>query len=330
MERIQLDSPVSDMEGPNSSYLISGRDGLSLVDTGSPQQPQLEKIQSVINSHDYSIDELDDILLTHGHPDHVGLAGVLQEESDATVYLHQHDLHFLRSERSMRDGFAGDGDWFDEMGIPTQKREDLLSTVNASRDENQSTFPYPESIDAIKEGDTIQVGDTALEVLYTPGHTLGSVVYSFTGDAGQEAFTGDTLLPTYTPNIGADLRLENPLGRYLESIRRMGRNLDRAWPGHRGPIHDPKQRVNEVINHHQNRAELIFEYAVALESPTVWDITKEMFGDLRNIHILLGTAEVQAHVVYLEDHGLVYSKGDTFEVIDEERIVFDKEFEPLQ
>jgi len=99
------------------------------------------------------------ILATHGHFDHVGAVASVKQETGALFLAHKDDLFFLE------DGMDAARRWGFEVEQP----------------------PKPDRF--ISEGDVIHVGDCALEVLYTPGHSPGGV--SFLHDA--MVFCGDTL-----------------------------------------------------------------------------------------------------------------------------------------
>lgn len=301
------------MEGANTVYLLRRNGEIGLVDAGSPTPAVLEMLTEGLAAHDMAIADLDAVLLTHGHPDHSGLAGTLQRRSGATVYLHEGDRHYLDDDRrpSQSDERAQLEGW----GMPADTRDQILRSMEDVDESTDDSFEPPESIEPVEDGQSIRIGDLRLDVLHTPGHSLGSVVYAFDGDAGREAFTGDTLLPAYTPNIGVDPRIENPLALYFVALRRLGQALDKAWPGHRHPIDAPSERANAIITHHQERLESVLDILHEAEAATVWEVTTTMFDDLQGVHAMLGASEVAAHLTYLVQQGFVARAGDTFRVV---------------
>ncbi len=98
------------------------------------------------------------IVLTHGHPDHVGALREIKEATGAEIAMHADDVEILRQQSL---GFLFD-----------------------------LSYPAPPTPDRLlKEGDSIEVGDLHFSVLHTPGHTPGGICLLGHG----ALFSGDTL-----------------------------------------------------------------------------------------------------------------------------------------
>ena len=145
---------------------------------------------------------LEAIFLTHGHYDHTGAVLELKKEfPEIPVYLHAADA------------------------VQTQKVDSLMPAIG-------ETKPYD-------EGDEISIGSMKFRVLYTPGHTAGSV----TLDAGEVLFTGDTMF------AGSCGRTDLPSGSpdlMAESLKRLA-NLEgdrKVLPGHEGFSTLAEERVS--------------------------------------------------------------------------------------
>jgi len=138
------------------------------------------------------------ILLTHGHPDHVGAAAALREATGAQLLLHDSDARLLEEH----------GHFY---GIPV----------------GQLRLLEPDS--RLKGGEELMVGNMVASVIHTPGHTPGSVTLRL----ADVLFTGDTL---FAQGVGrVDLPGGN-LDMLLESLRRLFTLPERlvVYPGH-GP-----------------------------------------------------------------------------------------------
>lgn len=140
------------------------------------------------------------IVLTHGHGDHIGALKKLKEELDVPVYIHEED------ERMIID-------------------KDINLSSQMTMEEVELT---PDKL--LKDGDEINFGNITAHIIHTPGHTPGSIVIKI----NNKLITGDTL---FKGSIG---RTDLPGGSYdkiLESIKNKLLNFDdetSVLPGH-GP-----------------------------------------------------------------------------------------------
>jgi hydroxyacylglutathione hydrolase len=100
------------------------------------------------------------ILLTHGHPDHSWRAGELQKTYNVDLRMHEADVPQLEGEPDMVAMFYG---------------TEVRSEPGLGR--------------FLSDGDVIQLGDTEIRVIHTPGHSEGGLCFTVDG----VAFTGDTL-----------------------------------------------------------------------------------------------------------------------------------------
>lgn len=298
--RIQLPNPY--FEKDNNAYLIDSGE-LALIDTGSDMPEALSTLQEGLSHHGYRVEEIQKIFLTHKHMDHFGLARRLQEISGAHVYIHEDDYEGVARFEELYDHI--NRLYLEKMlqwGIPQQ-----LIDIIALR----SKFAHlARSVPAetLHEDQIIPVGDAELHVIHTPGHTQGSVCFHLE-DA---LFTGDHLLPDYTPNVGAtEVTATNMLPKYRNSLRRMREFSGlRILPGHGAHITDVTRRIDTILAHHEERDKRILNILADGHPRTVYEIALSLFGKMREHHALLGSGEVQAHLEVLEQQGQVEKLAD--------------------
>ena len=321
MKRLQLKN--HEFEGSNSFYLLEGDGETALVDTGVSTPDVKRQFDEKLEGCGVSVDDVDHVFLTHWHADHTGLAGYVQEEGGAAVHVHEDDAPLVEQDEATRDAMEEkQRSVLEDWGMPEEKKENLLAFIT-SNSAIQGTAPDVERFD---DGDRWGVAGFELEAVHSPGHTAG--LTSFAMIEENEAFTGDALLPVYTPNVGgADVRVEKPLERYVETLFRIAdRDFECAHPGHRDPIEEPTERAVEIIEHHRERSARIVDVLREEGACDAWEMGAHLFGELQGIHILHGPGESYAHLEHMERHSVVSSYSDDeegtieYELQDEEAL----------
>jgi glyoxylase-like metal-dependent hydrolase (beta-lactamase superfamily II) len=312
LTRIRLGNTV--FEGRNNAYLLRG-EVTTLVDVGAAMTDIRDDLTAGLADAGLEVADVDQILLTHWHADHAGLAGDVQAESGAVVRVHEADAPLVSGasgavaeERELRRRR------FDEWGIPDEKRRELVAFL----DHHEELEGDSVEVTSLADGDTVAAGDDELEVLHLPGHTAGLAGFAAADRSSEVAFVGDAILPKYTPNVGgADLRVDRPLERYVESLQRIvERDFDRGFPGHRDPIEEPSARATVILDHHRERTERVVSVLQRRERADPWTVSADLFGELSEIHILHGPGEAFAHLDHLVGHGVAERDGDEYRLVD--------------
>jgi glyoxylase-like metal-dependent hydrolase (beta-lactamase superfamily II) len=312
MERIPLSNRT--FEGNNNAYLFADGPETVLVDTGDRLPGTHEQLAEKLDSYGVFLADIDRIFLTHWHGDHRGLAGPIQQESDATVYVHEADADLVAGDPTAW-GDINDlqEEYFDQWGMPDDKRAevtDVLDSVAWQEDAPDVTH--------IDDGETFAVNEYTLRVVHAPGHTSGLCLFELDDGDDTAVLSGDALLPKYTPNVGgADIRVDNPLQQYLDTLRAIvAADYDVAWPGHRDRIDDPTGRAEHIISHHEERSYRVLDALRRLGPCDTWTVSDDLFGDLEHIHILHGPGESYAHLEHLESDGCVVREGNEYRLAD--------------
>jgi glyoxylase-like metal-dependent hydrolase (beta-lactamase superfamily II) len=191
MELIPLQVPFPKEWGRGDAtniYLIKGEKTV-LVDTGFDSPSNREYMEEAMKK--LTSWKIDAILLTHGHMDHFGMAGYVQRESGARLYIHEEDSAAL-------DDYRKALAWLDEVWVHAleagfnmeemdEARLKLLAALDLmSKPEGYTTF----------RGLELKIGDSKLTTIHIPGHTSGCVGYVL-GDSvisGDVAIEGSTVV----------------------------------------------------------------------------------------------------------------------------------------
>ncbi len=304
-------------EGNNNAYVLGLEDDATttLVDTGVAVDTAREQLSDGLETYGLAFDDIERIVLTHHHADHAGLAGEIQRLSGCDVHIHEDDAPLVAAASGTIDPEADRvRGYLDEWGMPEEKQQELLSFLGSSEINGEAV-----DVTTFTDGKRFDLGSVELEAVHMPGHTVGLSGFAFDGHAGEEVFSGDALLPYYTPNVGgADTRVESPLAKYLDTLSAIvERGYTRAWPGHRGTIIDPPGRAADIVVHHRERTERVL--SVLENGPaTPWEVSAELFGELVSIHILHGPGEAYAHLDHLHESGIVDRAGRAYEIVDDD------------
>ena len=254
-------------------YVILGEERNLLIDTGFRRPECLDALKEGLNTLGVKMENTD-VVLTHLHSDHTGLiSDIVAPES--RVFMSDADKDWIHG--STRFRLEKEEDYqFVMAGIPA----DMIEIVSATHPGRvYAPDPNFDRYESISEGDTFDIGKYHLQVVLTPGHTPSNLCLWM--EEQQTMFTGDHVLFDITPNITCWPNLEDSLGHYLDSLRRVSvYDVKLALPAHRetGDFH---ARVKELLDHHVFRLNECLE--VVREEPglTPFDIAGRMTWRIR-------------------------------------------------
>ena len=279
-----------------SVYLVEGDDGWTIIDTGYDYPEGREVWESEVRQVGLDLDrDVERIVVTHFHPDHLGLARWLQERSGAPVYMLEGEIHHSREVWNNPDhaSFAGH---LIRGGMDRALAERAAAQMRAK-------LSLPGEVLPLQEGEKIELGAGAARVLHAPGHADYQVMLH---DEGRKMlFSADHVMLEITPNIGLwpDTK-GRPLARYLESLSGLrGLDADLVLPGHGPLFHDFDGRVDELLLHHEERLDLMHR-ALGDEPRTAFSVSRELFRYTLSLYErCFALAETLAHLEYLVSEG---------------------------
>jgi glyoxylase-like metal-dependent hydrolase (beta-lactamase superfamily II) len=310
---ISIKVPNPFFEGRNQIYVIPS-DPVTLIDSGVATQRAFDALVQGLGQHGFSIRDIGCVVLTHKHIDHIGNAWRIQKESGAEIMIHESEVRAVRDvdpdsrryRKFVKERLA-------QWRVPD---EAFPGSENPSGPiwEIETATPTP-----VVDGQRIDLGSEQLEVIHTPGHTYGSICLKY----GRRLLSGDHILPDITPNIGGgDLRRRGLLSDFLHSLRRisaLAADIDQVLPGHGEPFGHLAERCQELREHHRQRLDNVIEILRREGPQQVYETAGHLFGDMQDIHVILGCAEAQAHLDYLVDQGEVTCELGEYQVAGSRR-----------
>jgi glyoxylase-like metal-dependent hydrolase (beta-lactamase superfamily II) len=290
-----LDSPLKNI----NCYVVKGRNRNLIIDTAFNTELCYSSLKSGLDELNVDMNNTD-IFLTHQHADHIGLAAAIATGT-SKIYMSKVDKkgynNLLKPEywELINKELLAFGFSIEE--LEQNKKKSPLS----------SFFPSQQrEIIGINEGFKINVDNYKFKCIDTPGHTPGHMcLYD---EENKILFSGDHLIFDITPNIISWIDVYNSLGTYIESLNKI-RKLDIkfTFSGHRESMGNCYKRIDDIIIHHQQRLDEVYEivkefkcittYEVA--SKMTWSINTKEWNEFPIYQKWFAVGEASAHLEYL-------------------------------
>lgn len=310
IHRMAIPTPFA--VGRVNVYLIEDRP-LTLIDAGPNSGKSLDTLARDLAGLGHRLEDIELIVITHQHLDHVGLVEIIAGRSGADVAA----WHLLAPYLKDFSASAAADDVFAQAimkrhGVPHDTWVALGSAVAAFRAFGSSanvTRP-------LHDGDVLELEGRTLRALHRPGHSPSDTV--LWDEDRQILFSGDHLIGHISSNPlvtrplegGSDARRPQALVRYISSMqatRELPARL--VLPGHGDPVTDHVALIDQRLRMHRRRADKILR--ILDEGPmTAYDIATRIWGDVPLTQAYLMVSEVLGHVDLLLNDGSVVERED--------------------
>ncbi|WP_377267440.1 MBL fold metallo-hydrolase [Peterkaempfera sp. SMS 1(5)a] len=284
-------------------YALECREGLVLVDAGWDDDVSWQALTDGIRTIGAHITDVRAVLVTHHHPDHLGLAGRVREASGAWVALHTLDAAVARPGLSPEERSEDIRSHLELHGIPGDEARRTVDLLDVGR---ALQSPAPDVL--LEDGEEIRLPGLELKTIWTPGHSPGHSCF-YQPDR-RLLFSGDHVLPRITPQIAVYSQTAgDPLADFLRSLERLETfEVDEVLPAHEYRFGRLDRRLADMTRHHIERlAEL---RAAARETPgrTAWELSARLawsrpWESFDATSRRFAMAETIAHLVLLENRG---------------------------
>ena len=298
------DNPI----GWTQAYVLESSQGPFLVDTGWNHDLAWADLLSGLEACGTSVAEVQGVIITHHHPDHLGLVGRVREASGCWVGMHDADIDLVTRHRQI---LSDDPDVFSkdvtEKLIEAGAGQCEVDEVRAAS--QLAHMPRPELPDRSLDTSELRLGGRRVSLQHTPGHTPGHLCLRVDG----RLLTGDHLLKTISSHVGLygfEDPSGDPLGDFFSSLRLLtGAEPTEVLPAHRARFTGVDDRVAELLDHHEERLADIKE-KLAGGPLTPWALCRVMhwnrpWDELPRMMLRAALAETMAHVRHLELLGVV-------------------------
>ena len=306
--KIQLSMPFE--MNQVAVYLLEGKP-LTLIDTGPVMDGVEEDLNRALRQAGHPPAELERIIVTHSHPDHMGLAARLKEASGAELVSHPLAVPKIRD---YRGSVLQERDELTALSSTLGLSPELMRTNQSMMEKWLNVAEATEVDRTVEGGETIEGDPFGLEVLYTPGHCLDHIALYL--PEYRMIFTGDLMLDKITPNPDiypsqTDGVLSG-LPDYLQSLAGL-RDLPvvQAFPGHGNCISDFRGRIAEMFVHHEQRKRYVVATLRGREMTVLelgLDLIEFVEADPSPTNVFLAMREILGHLVILEEESRVIRK----------------------
>ena len=285
-------------------YFIDDGDGVAVIDTGLDDRA-CRGAWNALLAGPLAGRPLTRLIVTHCHPDHVGLAAWLARKSGLTVEMSE--AEYLTALVLHLDPGALETDPYQQFYADRGLDEETTRAVTTrGHDYLRMVSGLPKTFRRVIAGDRLRIGGRDFEVLTGGGHAPEQIMLY--GEADRVLLSADQVLPRISPNVAVFPRDPegDPLGIFLRSLRAVQRRIPDdvlVLPGHDLPFRGLHRRVDGMLRHHEDRCEAVIA-ACRSEPRSAAELIPFVFHRALDAHQTgFAFGETLAHVNYLLRRG---------------------------
>ncbi|MCD5323086.1 MULTISPECIES: MBL fold metallo-hydrolase [Pontibacillus] len=298
----QLSIPTPFAVGDVHTYLLKG-ETLSLIDAGVKTEEAWKALESQLHAIGYSPNDIKQVILTHHHPDHIGLVDRFEQLEG--VYGHEDNKRWLERDETFLNRFQ-------TFFYTLYKQFGVDHTHEAFFKHLRDPLKYVAEgtlTGSLKEGDQIP-GHPDWSVMETPGHAESHL--SFYRSLDQSMLSGDHLLyhissnPLLEPPRLPGGPRPRPLVTYQKTLDKcLHMDIREVYPGH-GPVFtNPNELIKERMKKQEYRSNKV--YHMLEEGPlTPFQVCKQLFPKHIEKQFGLTMSETVGQLDVLEEEGRVH------------------------
>ena len=280
-------------------WMLEEQDGWTLVDTGMATEDTKALWEEIFSTH-LNSKPVKQVIVTHMHFDHLGLAGWLVEKWGATLCMSR--TEYLSSRVIINEIKSDPPEatvaFFRAAGV----EESILDEFKV-RFNNRSDFvsPLPSHYKRLTDNQVLQIGSLQWTVIIVEGHSPEHICLHC--KSLNIMIAGDQILPRISPNISVrpDEPRANPLHNFLRSCESLKNRLNKdvlILPSHGDPFYGVHLRLQDMINEHKKGLQDLLEFCSQPRS--VAEVFPILFKRKINIgNMVIAVGEAVANLNYL-------------------------------
>lgn len=307
IHRLAVPTPFA--VGRVNVYLIEDRP-LTLVDAGPNSGTSFDVLQRGVAALGHALEDIELVVLTHQHIDHLGLVSLVSARSGAEVAAIDEAVPYV--ENFSREAQADD-DFARAIMLRHGIPEDVVAALQAVSLAFRARGARVEVTRPLRDGDALALRDRTLHVHHRPGHSPTDTI--FHDRERRILIAADHLLGHISsnplisrPRDGSPDRPQ-ALVQYLDSLaatREM--DVDLVLPGHGDPITGHRALIDQRFAFHRRRADKI--HRLLEERPrSAYEVAQALWGNIAVTQAYLTLSEVLGHLDLLTNDGRAREVG---------------------
>ncbi len=305
--RIPLPLPNDGLRAVNV-YAVADGDQVVMIDGGWALDQGQELLAQSLDKAGFGLADISQFLVTHAHRDHYTQAAAVRRTYGTRVSVGEHERPAME--------LIGPGAKRPELPhlqmLTAAGAPDLAQLLRGMPSSETDSADWEAPDDWVADGSRFVLQSRTLMARHTPGHTRGHLV--FHDSAAGVLFAGDHVLPHITPSIGFEqVPPQSPLSDYLSSLHLVRTMPDAVLlPAHGPATQSVHARVDELLNHHEERLDACFaaleagaDSAFAVADRLDWTRRRRALGDMDPFNQMLAIVETAAHLDVLAERGRV-------------------------
>ena len=283
-------------------YMLEDKTGWWIVDTGL-SLPQTAELWHEIFANVLKGKPVIGVICTHMHPDHIGQAAMITDEFKCPLYMTRAEYYQARAFSS--NGPSHHSSWlgsefYTRAGMPPDYLEQLAQMWSQRSSEGMSMPAMPTGYERLEHGQVLTIGAHDWRVVVGSGHSPEHACLYCA--ALKIMISGDQILPIITSNVSVHPTEPNanPLKSWMDSHDQfLSTPADTfVLPAHNLPFYGVRERLRDLISHHDDRMLAIEEACV--EPQIAKDLLPVLFArelDPRQMMMALGEAIAHVHLL---------------------------------